>query len=144
MNNFDQKFNESQPIPNLNQQFTLPAGEQTFDQYQANLMAGQPSDISPEMLNQFMEFQKSKQMTDTDDFCSPEVVDKKPNARKRSTAPKRDKHGLSGAYGNKKRKVTPGRVFGGKKVSGLARMSEAEIINNPDMSLSKLRESQMN
>jgi hypothetical protein len=80
-------------------------------------------------------------MTDTDDFCSPEVENQpKAAQRKRSAAPKRDRHGLTGSYG-KKRKVTPGRVFGGKKVSTLAGIYEADVINNPDMSLSKLRES---
>ena len=100
MINFDQQqFNQIQAVPQDHQQ--------SFDQFQAQLMAPGPNDITPEMLNQFMEFQKQKQMTDTDDFCSPEV--ESAPKRKRSAAPKRDKHGIKGQYG-KRRRVTPGSM----------------------------------
>ena len=49
MNNFDQ-FNQNQlPVQSV-------SPDQTFDQFQAQLMAPAPNDITPDMLNQFMEF----------------------------------------------------------------------------------------
>jgi hypothetical protein len=77
-----------------------------------------------------------------DDFCSPADFDQKMllTEKKSARGRKKDVHGLKGMYGSKKRKVTPGRVFGGKRINpDLARMSEVEVMNNPEMSLNKLR-----